>query len=456
MNKKFIELIDDFKYIFAFTIPLSVYISINSEGIYTFTTLIYAFVCIPVLEIFLKTDDSNLSDIRKKEKKKNKLFDIFLYLNIPIVFSLLFIGLQNLNSNNYLNHEYLGIILSLGILLGTNGINVAHELGHRPSKFSRNSTLIYAFVCIPVLEIFLKTDDSNLSDIRKKEKKKNKLFDIFLYLNIPIVFSLLFIGLQNLNSNNYLNHEYLGIILSLGILLGTNGINVAHELGHRPSKFSRNLSKLLLMPSLYMHFFIEHNFGHHNNVGTPEDPATSKINQSVYSFWISSILYQYIDAWKIQKILLINKKKHFFSIYNDMILYLIIQSLYLFVIYLYFGSFILILSIIISILSFLLLETINYIEHYGLVRNKVDENRYERVRNIHSWNSNHFIGRIVLFELTRHSDHHFRPSKKYQILEKKTDSPQLPYGYPTSIILSLFPPLWFKIMNPIINLKTSS
>ena len=351
MNKKFIELIDDFKYIFAFTIPLSVYISINSEGIYTFTTL------------------------------------------------------------------------------------------------------IYAFVCIPVLEIFLKTDDSNLSDIRKKEKKKNKLFDIFLYLNIPIVFSLLFIGLQNLKSNNYLNFEYLGIILSLGILLGTNGINVAHELGHRPSKFSRNLSKLLLMPSLYMHFFIEHNFGHHNNVGTPEDPATSKINQSVYSFWISSILYQYIDAWKIQKILLINKNKSFFSIYNDMILYLIIQSLYLFAIYLYFGPFILILSIIISILSFLLLETINYIEHYGLVRNKVDENRYERVRNIHSWNSNHFIGRIVLFELTRHSDHHFRPSKKYQILENKTDSPQLPYGYPTSIILSLFPPLWFKIMNPIINLK---
>jgi alkane 1-monooxygenase len=224
MNKKFIELIDDFKYIFAFTIPLSVYISINSDGIYTFTTL------------------------------------------------------------------------------------------------------IYAFVCIPVLEIFLKTDDSNLSDIRKKEKKKNKLFDIFLYMNIPIVFSLLFIGLQNLKSNNYFNHEYLGIILSLGILLGTNGINVAHELGHRPSKFSRNLSKLLLMPSLYMHFFIEHNFGHHNNVGTPEDPATSKINQSVYSFWISSILYQYIDAWKIQKILLTNKNKSFFSIYNDMILYLIIQS----------------------------------------------------------------------------------------------------------------------------------
>ena len=100
-----------------------------------------------------------------------------------------------------------------------------------------------------------------------------------------------------------------------------------------------------------------------------------------------------------------------------------------------------------GVVGLLLLETINYIEHYGLIRQLNDNGRYERVDVIHSWNSNHIIGRIVLYELTRHSDHHFKASKKYQILENKKESPQLPFGYPTSILLSLVPPLWFWIMN---------
>ena len=107
-------------------------------------------------------------------------------------------------------------------------------------------------------------------------------------------------------------------------------------------------------------------------------------------------------------------------------------------------------SLIMSIVSFLFLETINYVEHYGLLRKIKPNGRYERVKPHHSWNSNHTIGRIVLYELTRHSDHHFKSSKKYQILESIQDSPQLPYGYPTSILISFFPPLWFWIMNPLV------
>ena len=99
------------------------------------------------------------------------------------------------------------------------------------------------------------------------------------------------------------------------------------------------------------------------------------------------------------------------------------------------------------ITGFLLLETVNYIEHYGLLRKKKESGRYERVMEIHSWNSNHVIGRIMLYELTRHSDHHYKTSKKYQVLACHDDSPQMPYGYPTSMVLSLIPPLWFKIMN---------
>ena len=130
-----------------------------------------------------------------------------------------------------------------------------------------------------------------------------------------------------------------------------------------------------------------------------------------------------------------------------MLWYLVVQSLYLFGVWFVFGSAALIFCICIGIISFLFLETINYIEHYGLRRVKTESGRYERVQTCHSWNSNHSIGRIVLYELTRHSDHHYKSSKKYQILDCYDESPQLPYGYPTSILLSLVPPLWFNIMN---------
>ena len=234
--------------------------------------------------------------------------------------------------------------------------------------------------------------------------------------------------------------------MSFGIVLGTNGINVAHELGHRKTKWERFLAKVLLMPAFYMHFYIEHNFGHHLNVGTPSDPATSKKNQSVFSFWFTSITGQIKNAIRIQKNLLKNKKVKFFSIYNDFFYYQIFQLAFLISIYIFFSFQGVFFSLCIALVGILLLETINYIEHYGLCRQSKGS-RYERVSPMHSWNSNHAIGRLVLYELTRHSDHHHRASKKYQILESIEKSPQLPYGYTTSMLIALFPPLWFKLMN---------
>ncbi len=232
--------------------------------------------------------------------------------------------------------------------------------------------------------------------------------------------------------------------------MATNGINVAHELGHRKSLFSRTCSKLLYLPCQYMHFFIEHNYGHHINVATPDDPATAKYKQNLYSFWISSVTKTYISAWRIQLKLLRVSKLSFFSLRNDMIFYTLFQISFLIFIYLNYGLVITIYSVLMSIGSFLFLETINYVEHYGLLRKIKSNGKYERVKPHHSWNSNHTIGRITLYELTRHSDHHFISSKKYQVLESIDDSPQLPYGYPTSILISFFPPLWFRIMNPLV------
>jgi len=308
-------------------------------------------------------------------------------------------------------------------------------------------TPIYAFVLVPILELIFPINDANISEDEKESKSSLHWTDFLLYSNVFVVFGLVYFTLLTITSNSLELYETTGLVFSCGIVIGSNGINVAHELGHRKSRIEQFLGKLLLLPALYMHFFVEHNFGHHLKAATPEDPATAKYNQTLYSFWFTSIFKQYGSAWKIQMDLLKRENKTFFSIKNDMLWYSVFEIAYLVVIYGYFGLTGFAVAFFAAISGFLLLETINYIEHYGLRRKKKESGRYERVREVHSWNSNHVFGRIMLYELTRHSDHHYRASKKFQLLDYHKQSPQLPYGYPTSMVLSLFPPLWFKIMN---------
>jgi len=309
-------------------------------------------------------------------------------------------------------------------------------------------TPVYAFLMIPVLEILLPQNPQNLEAPQKEAQGINPVYDWMLYANIPIVYGLIWLVGIKVSSDSFSGFEYVGMALSLGIVLGTNGINVGHELGHRQSSPERFLGKLLLLPSLYMHFYIEHNFGHHQNAATKEDPATARYNQWVYHFWITSVTRQYLNAWRIQKNLLKREGRSFFSIYNDMFWYLLIQAAYVALLFGLFGGFATGFLLVCGIIGFLLLETVNYIEHYGLLRRKLPSGRYERVRQVHSWNSNHIMGRIVLYELTRHSDHHYKSSKKYQLLDYHEESPEMPFGYPTSMVLSLVPPLWFRVMNP--------
>ncbi len=309
------------------------------------------------------------------------------------------------------------------------------------------ATPIFAFVCIPILELIFPVDTNNLKPEEADSKLNRNIFDWLLYLNLPLVFGLLIYGFFSVSNTTLATYEFIGLIFSLGIVLSVNGINVAHELGHRQTTNERFLGKALLLPAFYMHFYIEHNFGHHLNAATPEDPATARYNQSVYSFWFTSTIRQYFSAWKIQNKLLKNNKHPFFSLNNDMLWYSIFQLLYLLTVVIIFGTTALLFALFAGIVGFILLETVNYIEHYGLLRLPTKSGRYERVKEMHSWNSNHVIGRIVLYELTRHSDHHYKSSKKYQVLDCHDESPQMPYGYPTSMVLAMIPPLWFAIMN---------
>ena len=303
------------------------------------------------------------------------------------------------------------------------------------------------FGIIPMMESFTPKSTVNFDDVEEENILTNRVFDWLLYLNVPLLYGVIISYFIILSSTELATFEIVGLTLSVGIACGSAGINVAHELGHRKKTYERVLSQILLLPEFYMHFYIEHNLGHHKNVATREDPATSRFGENIYSFFVRSVTQSYVSAWKIQSKLLKRQKLSFFSFQNKMLVFQLIQFVYLSIIGAVFGWKMMIFAVIIGILGFLLLETVNYVEHYGLLRQKLPSGKYEIVQPHHSWNSNHMFGRIVLYELTRHSDHHFKASRKYQVLRHFDESPQLPYGYPASMLMALIPWLWFRKMN---------
>lgn len=318
------------------------------------------------------------------------------------------------------------------------------------------TTVIIAFVVIPLLELVFPGTDANYDEATEMKLSEKRFFDILLYLNVPLLYAILFYFLWTISHTGLQIHEYLGLTFSVGICLGVMGINVAHELGHRQNAFERILAKMLLLPNNYMHFIIEHNRGHHKNVSTPLDPASSKKNEIIYLFYFRTIIYSYLSAWELEKIRLERSGKNIISPENEMIRFALFQGLFAAVIFLLFGAKALVFYFAVSLLGILLLETVNYVEHYGLRRKEVAPGIYEKVKPTHSWNSDHELGRIFLYELTRHSDHHYKAQRKYQILRHFDESPQLPTGYPGCMIMALVPPLWFAVMNPRIEKLGSS
>tara|TARA_B100000929_G_scaffold290067_1_gene282456 strand:+ start:195 stop:1232 length:1038 start_codon:yes stop_codon:yes gene_type:complete len=306
--------------------------------------------------------------------------------------------------------------------------------------------MIQAFFIIPLFELFFKSNDKNLSEAEEEMAKNDRNYDYILYLTVPIVYFLLWEFLGSMSETMSI-YDKIGRILSMGLICGAIGINIGHELGHRNNKFEQFLSKTLLLSSLNMHFFIEHNRGHHKRVSTKEDPASARYGENIFSFWIRSILTGYISAWRLEEIKLKRFNKSFFSLNNEMILFQLIQLILIFSIYYLFGINILMYFIISALIGILVLETVNYIEHYGLQRKIKGDGKYERIQPYHSWNSNHPLGRLMLFELSRHSDHHYNSFRKYQILRNHDKSPEMPTGYPGMMILALIPPLWFLVMN---------
>ncbi|MFY0603748.1 MAG: alkane 1-monooxygenase [Flavobacteriaceae bacterium] len=307
--------------------------------------------------------------------------------------------------------------------------------------------LIVFFGFVPGLELLFKPQKENFTKEEEKKEKENKIYTGILYAMIPIQLIFLVFFFIVIQSPELTKTDLTGRILAMGLMCGVIGINVGHELGHRNNRFDEFLGEILLLTSLNTHFLPYHNGGHHYNVATPNDAATARKNELLYSFWIRSHFTSYKQAWQLEKVRLNNDQRSWFHIQNRMLVYTLCNIILLGSIYYFLGEFSLLCFLGAAVFGIILLETVNYIEHYALLRNRNEHGRFEKVKRIHSWNSDHVIGKIMLFNLSRHSDHHYNGSKHYQLLKSLPESPQMPTGYPGMMLLSLLPPLWFHFMH---------
>ncbi|MBL7841877.1 MAG: alkane 1-monooxygenase [Cyclobacteriaceae bacterium] len=315
--------------------------------------------------------------------------------------------------------------------------------------------IAFSFVIIPLIDSRSGINKSNIESDRQKiigeEFYYRFVTYVWTYIQLAfVIWACGVIGTGNINTA----WEWIGFTVSTALVTGGIGITVAHELGHKKSSFERFYSKVLLMTVCYMHFYIEHNRGHHVLVATPADPATARKNESFYAFWVRSVFQGYGHAWQLEAESLGKKNLPALHWRNNMIWFAIFPVLFC-------GALTVVFSILHglilwqipvfffsqSILAFTLLEMVNYVEHYGITRKELSPGRYERVNPVHSWNASHLVSNFFLFQLQRHSDHHVNAIKRYQVLNHYDESPQLPFGYPTMIIIATLPPLWFSMMN---------
>ncbi len=316
---------------------------------------------------------------------------------------------------------------------------------------------VVILVVVPAIDLFAGLDRSNPPDDVIEALEQDRYYRWITYLFLPIQYVGFAAAMYLVARGDPLgiNGELplwakVGLAVSIGCIGGI-GINTAHELGHKKESHERWLSKIALAQSFYGHFYIEHNRGHHVRVATPEDPASSRVGESFYEFWPRTVLGSLKSAWRLEKRRFARKKKHPFRIGND-VLNAWLMSLVLWgALVAWLGVGLLPYLVIQAVVGFSLLEVVNYMEHYGMLRQKVgvgERQRYERVDPTHSWNSNNIATNVLLYHLQRHSDHHANPTRRYQSLRDYEQSPVLPTGYAGMIVLAIVPAIWRRVMDP--------
>lgn len=298
---------------------------------------------------------------------------------------------------------------------------------------------------IPVIDLLVGDDRANPPEEVVPALQASPYYRWITYLFLPTQFAALVVacGVWTRGPGTI---GGLGLILTAGLVNGI-AINTAHELGHKRENVERWLSKIALAPTGYGHFFVEHNRGHHVRVATPEDPASSRLGESYYQFWPRTVLGSLRSAWRLETARHRLRGRTPWTVRNE-ILHAWAMTVALFaVLVLVFGPRVLPFLLLQAVVGFSVLEAINYLEHYGLLRQRNAAGRYEKVDARHSWNSDRLTTNVFLFQLQRHSDHHANPLRRYQTLRSFDVSPQLPAGYATMLLLALIPPLWRRVMD---------
>jgi alkane 1-monooxygenase len=300
---------------------------------------------------------------------------------------------------------------------------------------------------VPVVDALAGLNPRNPQDDEAADLSRNPWFRAITWAWVPIQLALIAWMLRFVSGGASVT-ECLGVTLSTGATTGAIGITFAHELVHRPGKWERALGEVLLASVSYTHFAIEHVFGHHRNVATPRDPATARYGEALYTFLPRTIVGGLRSAWCLERARLWKRGRSMRSASNRFVRYVLTQAAVYGGITAMFGAPGVIAVVAQGFVAVAMLETINYIEHYGLMRRELGPDRYEPVMPWHSWNSCHRVSNWILINLARHSDHHMVASKRYQVLTHLGEAPQLPAGYGTMLLLALLPPLWHRVMDP--------
>ncbi|RQR80323.1 MULTISPECIES: alkane 1-monooxygenase [unclassified Burkholderia] len=306
---------------------------------------------------------------------------------------------------------------------------------------------LFAFGVIPVLDTLIGDDRDNPPEAVVPHLERERYYRYIVYLATLVEYIAFFMCVRIVGTHALAWYDYVGFALSLGAATGIS-INTAHELGHKTSRFERWLAKVTLAPVAYGHFFVEHNRGHHVRVATAEDPASARYGESFWAFLPRTVTGSIRSAWRLEKARL-ERLGHSPWTWRNEVLHAWAMTVVVWGIALAMAGKIVIPFLVIqAVYGASLLEVVNYVEHYGLGRRKLPSGRYERCTPQHSWNSNHVVTNLFLYQLQRHADHHANPTRSYQALRHFDDSPQLPAGYATMILFAYVPPLWYRVMNP--------
>lgn len=306
--------------------------------------------------------------------------------------------------------------------------------------------LVTTYLFLPIIDWLLGEDKNNPPEEIVMQLERDKYYRRLTYATVPLHFITLIGSAWYATVANLGLVGFIGLAVVAGITAGL-AINTGHELGHKNSAFEKWLSKLVLAVPAYGHFSIEHNRGHHYDVSTPEDVASSRMGESIYKFAVREIPGAFVRAWQCEKTRLENRGKTVWHWDNQLIQSWGLSLAIAIALLIAFGWSMIPFLLIHHALAYWQLTSANYIEHYGLLR-QIDENgRYERCEPHHSWNSNHIFSNLILFHLERHSDHHSHPLRRYQSLRHFENLPQLPNGYFGVYLLAYVPWFWFKVMD---------